>query len=210
MNNMERLKRQENIRNFSIIAHIDHGKSTLADRLLEHTRAVSAREVGEQMLDNISEKLENDVIYLNPIAFIPGDSEKLMTKYSVMVKQYALTKEAFDFWQTLKKNTESLGSIFDAQPSQLTGNIKNVNNPEEPVLGYISAGTVQQKRIFIAKAELPNWKTKYPYSCTADTVRNDDFRPEALNEKEYWEEWLNMVPLEPAINKEYINKENGE
>ena len=151
-----------------------------------------------------SVKLEKDIIYNNPITFIRSDSEKVMRKYSILVRQYVLTKEAFDYWETLRRNTESLGSIFDAQPSQLTGNIKNIGNPNEPVLGYISAGTVQQQRIFVAVAELPKWKTKYPYSCTADTVRNDDFRPEALNEKEYWEEWLNMVPLEPAINKESV------
>jgi len=106
---------------------------------------------------NSSAKLKEDVIYKNPITQISMSSEKILHRYSIFLKQYALTKDAYGFWTNLQKNTEKLGTIFDAQPSQVNGNIHCISNPSIPVIGYISVSTVSKKRIFIDKTALPIW-----------------------------------------------------
>ena len=126
-----------------------------------------------------SVQLQEDVIYKQPLLSIrPASSNKLDVKYSILVQQYALTKEAFEYWDLLKKNSESLGTLFDPQPSQLPGNLHCISNPDEPVLGFVSAGAVSEKRLFLRRTEIP---ISIPYnrnpSCERDTV---DLAPEAL------------------------------
>lgn len=109
--------------------------------------------------------LTQDVAYQAPITFHESTSEKISIRYSILLTQTAITKEAYIFWDNLRKSTEALGSIFDAQPSQIVGNIHNDAN--EPVIGYISAGTTQTKRIFIDRKELPSdFKVQYPFGCS--------------------------------------------
>lgn len=117
-------------------------------------------------------KLATDKVNNAPVALVPANSEKLRFRYSILVKQYVLTADAFNYFELLKKNTEQIGGIFDPQPSELTGNVHCVSNPNEPVIGFVTVGQVMQKRIFVDKASLPaNWVAETFYSsCHLDTL----------------------------------------
>jgi hypothetical protein len=120
-----------------------------------------------------TDKLAKDVLSNLPILFIDSHSEKLGARYSILVKQQALTKEAFEYYQQLSKNTEKLGGMFDPQPSLLAGNIHNTADPAEQVIGFVTAGTTAQKRIFIDANKLPaesQYIPQHPFDqCKLDT-----------------------------------------
>ncbi|HEX2606809.1 MAG TPA: DUF4249 domain-containing protein [Flavisolibacter sp.] len=101
--------------------------------------------------------LSEDRISHHQVQVIPQNSDKIGIRYSILVRQYALTEEAYRYFQVLQKNTQQLGTLFDAQPSQLKSNIINESNTSEPVIGYVSAATIQNKRLFIENGNLSNW-----------------------------------------------------
>jgi hypothetical protein len=119
-----------------------------------------------------TEKLNSNVIYQFPLTHIPyNTSNKLINRYSILVKQYALTRDWFEWNQKIKKNTEQLGSIFDAQPTETGGNIHCVTNPDESVIGFIGCTTETQKRIFIDRLDIPRGVISDGYDyCQPDTV----------------------------------------
>jgi len=119
-------------------------------------------------------KLANDIVYQSPVVQIAGNSEKIETKYSIQVTQYALTSDAYAFWQNLQNNTENLGGIFSVLPSQSPTNFHCLTNPGELVVGYLSVGSVAYKRIFVTADQLlPSYKPLYPTVCRVDTIFNN-------------------------------------
>jgi hypothetical protein len=116
-------------------------------------------------------RLSKDVVYQQPITVVASNSEKIETKYCVSVKQYALTADAYNFWENLQKNTEKLGSIFDVLPSETASNFHCISNPAELVVGYLSVGDVAFKRVFITPGQLlASYNPQYPCYCEIDTA----------------------------------------
>lgn len=122
-----------------------------------------------------------DIVSKHIITSFPSTAFELRAKYSILVKQYAIDEDEFNFWTQLKKSTESIGTIFDPQPSQISGNVHAVNASGRNVFGYFSVGASTEKRIFISYQQLPykasEYETGYP-GCgfmMKDTLLLGDF-----------------------------------
>jgi len=99
--------------------------------------------------------LVEDAVRKHRVFSMRANSWKLMLRYSLLVRQYVIDQNEFNFWTELRKNTESIGTIFDPQPTQVTGNIHSVNPSGPKALGYFSLGRSVEKRIYIGVSNLP-------------------------------------------------------
>jgi len=119
--------------------------------------------------------LTENRVQRHTITALPSTSVKLRYKYSILVKQYVQSKEEYDYLTLLKKNTEDIGNIFGPLPTQLTGNVHGISNPDELVIGYVGISSEVQKRIFISRSELPReWRPSagFEQCATPDTIDN--------------------------------------
>jgi len=132
-----------------------------------------------------STALSEDVIRRQLITQVPNDNSKISFRYSILVKQYAISDEAYKYWQIVKQNSEQTGNLFDPQPAQLYGNIQNNADAAEPVIGYISASTLSEKRIFIRQAQLKVKKEPIFRSICDEIVIDPDDAAQYLSDGTY-------------------------
>ena len=97
--------------------------------------------------------------------FTPTDKQ-----YYIEVEQFQISQEAFDFYERIKTLQEIDGEIFDPPPLSIRGNIYNVNNEDETVIGYFGAYAVQRKDIFIPR-DLLNFVQPFTNPCGDCRVR---------------------------------------
>lgn len=88
-----------------------------------------------------SDKLKENVISRQKIAEFDAKSERFMTMYYLRVTQSQIRKSTYEYYYNLQKNVEDVGSIFTPIPSELHGNIVNVANPGEVVIGYVDVSS---------------------------------------------------------------------
>ncbi len=102
-----------------------------------------------------------------PVTFIATDqSDKLTIQYSILVNQYSISKDEYNYLNNLEKVNAAGGDIFSSLPYSVTGNVHNIKDHNERVLGYFQVSAVKKRRKFISFDEikgmgLPN----YHYPC---------------------------------------------
>lgn len=119
-------------------------------------------------------QLEEDVIDHQPLRFVSLGTNQIFRKYSIQVKQYVLTPEAYSYWNTLEALNENLGTLFDPIPSQIIGNIRNLDNPNAPIIGYFGAYGFAKERYWIEREDLPQGvRVSSGYAeCAVDSITN--------------------------------------
>jgi len=131
--------------------------------------------------------LSKDIVHDFRLYSLPQSDRKFYYGYSVLVKQYSVTKEAFDYWTLTKKNSEALGGLFDPMPSQALSNFRCISHPDEPVIGHFSASTVQKKRLFFNRSELRGPSSPYGPSgyeeCEGEVIKLADISDETMQGK---------------------------
>lgn len=138
--------------------------------------------------------LFEDRVYDFNLFKIPQSNRKLYFGYSILVRQYALTEAAYNYWSVTKKNSEQLGTLFDPLPSQPEGNFQCLSHPDEPVIGFFSGSYVSTGRVVFSRQKIigpsqPYSPTGYEF-CSLKLIPPDEMSEEAvkgllIHDKEY-------------------------
>lgn len=99
--------------------------------------------------------LSRNRIERQQLNFAPKRGLRFQRRYSLLVQQYALSERAYSFWENVQAQQEDVGSIFSPPPSPIVGNMYNIDDDREVVLGYFQASAVTEKRIFVTRSDVP-------------------------------------------------------
>lgn len=109
------------------------------------------------------------------------DNFEFRGRHYFLVNQQSITEGAFDYWDNLNRVTNQTGSIFDAPPAGVPGNIYNVNDPSETVLGYFELTNTDSLRTYITEGEIFKEYQFTTLVCPSTFRFNNQFYRECCN-----------------------------
>jgi len=120
--------------------------------------------------------LSHNTIKKIPLNFTLSTADEFLIKYCATVREFALNKDAYDYWHQKELDMNESGQIYSTQPAQIKSNISNTGNPDEKVLGFFWVSSCSEKHLF-----LENPFGKYPIpgnSCTTVSLYANKYGPE--------------------------------
>jgi hypothetical protein len=97
--------------------------------------------------------LSENVYRHYPLHFVRNTTTQLSYLYSILVRQSAISEQAYLYWDKLRVNSQNQGGLYEEQPLPVEGNLSIPANPDARVLGFFGAASVQTRRLFVSKVE---------------------------------------------------------
>lgn len=120
--------------------------------------------------------LSDNIVTEKKFYSIPDTDERLTIAYSMTVKVRSMSEDAFIYWQTLSNNSDKVGDLFSPTPSEVRGNLHNLNDESELVLGYVGVSQIAEKRIVFTNDETEFYRYVRPSVDEAIEVPEDEWR----------------------------------
>jgi hypothetical protein len=111
---------------------------------------------------------ENRYLHV-PLHYVDNKTDKLIYGYSLLIRQISLSEAAYNYWDQLRINSGGQEGLYQKQPLAIRGNLHNVTNPDQDVLGFFGAASVRSKRIFIRQVE--GLEIEYSVPCNPNSLR---------------------------------------
>lgn len=142
----------------------------------------------EEFLISSTSNLVTNKVEKFPLYFIDETESKIAMRYSVLVNLYPIKKETYSFYSQINEQKFSTGSLFEKTPVSITGNMKCITDPDEPVLGIFLVSGVKSKRIFIDQKELEKELSLNGNmsGCIEDAIDPEDINLIRTKENEGW------------------------
>ena len=99
--------------------------------------------------------LNTNKITKKSLHFVGTNTRRLMERYSVLLNQYTIEEDAYFYWRDIEKQISEKNILAATQPYNISGNVINVNDPDETVYGFFTVASINQKRIFVDKPRAP-------------------------------------------------------
>lgn len=110
-------------------------------------------QVSDLMIASAKDLTENRIVR-HPLYAMDRYEQRISYIYSVLLIQEALTETAYRYWDMMQKNSSDVGGLFSPEPYEMRGNILNVDDPDEMVLGYVSVTAPSTLRYYIHSYEI--------------------------------------------------------